>query len=70
MPAGVAARYRVSVLLDEVEPGLPLPPAARVLAEGGASYHVDNSSRRPEADFLEVVYRMAGARRRRSTTSS
>ena len=58
-PAGVAARYRVSALLGEVEPGLPLPPAARVLADGGAGYHVDNSSRALNADFLEVVYRMA-----------
>ena len=58
-PAGVAARYRVSALLGEVEPGLPLPPAARVLADGGAGYHVDNSSRALNADFLEVIYRMA-----------
>ena len=59
VPADVAGRYRVSALLAEREPGLPLPLAARVLAEGGASYHVENSSRSVNADFLEVIYRMA-----------
>ena len=59
MPPEVAARYRVSALLGEREPGLPLPPAARVLADGGASYHLANSSRALNADFLEIVYRMA-----------
>ncbi|HUK78853.1 MAG TPA: hypothetical protein VL117_14835, partial [Thermoleophilia bacterium] len=59
VPPEVAARYRVSALLDEREPGLPLPPAARVLADGGASYHLANSSRALNADFLEIVYRMA-----------
>ena len=59
VPCDIAGRYRVSALLAEVEPGLPLPPAARVLAEGGASYHVENSSRSVNADFLEVIYRMA-----------
>ena len=59
VPPEVAARYRVSALLGEREPGLPLPPAARVLADGGASYHLANSSRALNADFLEVVYRMA-----------
>ena len=58
-PPEVAARFRVSALLGEREPGLPLPEAARVLADGGASYHVDNSSRALNADFLEVIYRMA-----------
>ena len=59
VPPEVAARYRVSALLGEREPGLPLPPAARVLADGGASYHLANSSRALNADFLEIVYRMA-----------
>ena len=59
VPGDIAGRYRVSALLAEVEPGLPLPPAARVLAEGGASYHVGNSSRSVNADFLDVIYRMA-----------
>ena len=58
-PPEVAARYRVSALLGEREPGLPLPEAARVLADGGASYHIDNSSRALNADFLDVIYRMA-----------
>ena len=58
VPAEAAARYRVSALLGEREPGLPLPEAARVLADGGASYHIDNSSR-AHAEFLEVIYRMA-----------
>ncbi len=59
VPPEVAARYRVSALLGEREPDLPLPPAARVLADGGASYHLANSSRALNADFLEIVYRMA-----------
>ena len=33
--------------------------AARVLAQRDANYHLDNSSRALNADFLEVIYRMA-----------
>jgi len=57
----VRDRYRVSSLLDHVEPDLPLVNAARVLAQRDASYHTDNSSVALTADFLEVIYRMAAA---------
>ena len=59
VPPAVRDRYRVSSLLDHVEPDLPLVNAARVLAQRDASYHTDNSSVALTADFLEVIYRMA-----------
>ena len=62
VPPEVRRRYRVSALLREVTPDLPLVNAARVLAQRDASYHIDNSSRALNADFLEVVYRMASGR--------
>ena len=58
-PADVRARYRVSALLRECRPDLPLVNAARVLAQRDANYHLENSSRALNADFLEVIYRMA-----------
>ncbi len=58
-PADVRERYRVSALLAERQPDLPLVNAARVLAQRDANYHLENSSRALNADFLEVIYRMA-----------
>ncbi len=59
VPAEVGARYRVSALLGERRPDLPPVNAARVLAQRDANYHLENSSRALNADFLEVIYRMA-----------
>ena len=59
VPAAVRERYRVSNLLRERRPDLPLVNAARVLAQRDANYHLANSNRSLNADFLEVIYRMA-----------
>jgi glutamate synthase domain-containing protein 2 len=59
VPAPVRDRYRVSRLLSERSTDLPMVNAARVLAQRDASYHLGNSSRALNADFLEVIYRMA-----------
>ena len=59
VPSPVRARYRVSQLLAERRTDLPMVNAARVLAQRDASYHLGNSSRALNADFLEVIYRMA-----------
>ena len=59
VPAPVRNRFRVSQLLRERRPDLPMVNAARVLAQRDASYHLGNSSRALNADFLEVIYRMA-----------
>ncbi|HQJ98398.1 MAG TPA: glutamate synthase-related protein, partial [Thermoleophilia bacterium] len=58
-PQAVRSRYRVSRLMTEVDADLPMVNAARVLAQRDASYHLGNSSRGLNADFLEVIYRMA-----------
>ncbi|HEY6866319.1 MAG TPA: hypothetical protein VI792_03625, partial [Candidatus Eisenbacteria bacterium] len=63
VPAEVRARYRVSALLAQVTPELPLVHAARVLAHQNASWHLQNSNRNLSADFLEVIYRMAAGQR-------
>ena len=59
VPEAVRERYRVSNLLRERRPNLPLVNAARVLAQRDANYHLENSNRSLNADFLEVIYRMA-----------
>ncbi|MEI6452750.1 MAG: hypothetical protein WCP98_22755, partial [Actinomycetes bacterium] len=59
VPAAVRERYHVSNLLRERRPDLPLVNAARVLAQRDANYHLENSNRSLNADFLEVIYRMA-----------
>ncbi len=59
VPAPVRDRYRVSRLLGERRTDVPMVNAARVLAQRDASYHLGNSSRALNADFLEVIYRMA-----------
>jgi hypothetical protein len=59
IPRSVRERYKVSSLLAERRPGLPPALAARVVAQQNASYHLDNSNRSFNADFLDVAYRMA-----------
>jgi len=59
VPDEVRRHYRVSRLLRERLPDLPLVNAARVLAQCDANYHLENSNRSLNADFLEAIYRMA-----------
>jgi len=57
--ADVRERFKVSSLLGEITPELPLVHAARILAHENANFHLENSNRNLGADFLEVIYRMA-----------
>jgi hypothetical protein len=59
VPLGVRERFRVSALLPELRPDLPLVHAARTLAHENVNWHLENSNRNLSADFLEVIYRMA-----------
>ncbi len=59
VPRGIRERFRVSALLREIRADLPLVHAARILAHRNANYHLENSNRNLNADFLEVIYRMA-----------
>ncbi|HEY2953711.1 MAG TPA: glutamate synthase-related protein [Candidatus Eisenbacteria bacterium] len=61
-PRAVRERFKVSGLLAEVRPDLPLVHAARILAHRNANYHLENSNRNLSADFLEVIYRMAAGK--------
>ena len=70
VPQAVRERYRVSNVLSERRPDLPLVNAARVLAQRDANYHLENSNRSLNADFLEVIYRMAAGELPGATTSS
>ena len=54
VPAPVRRRYLVSTMLRELRLDLPLVNAARVLAQRDGNYHLGNSSRALNADFLEV----------------
>lgn len=58
-PAAIRERFKVSSLLGELTPELPLVHAAKILAHENANYHLENSNRNLGADFLEVIYRMA-----------
>lgn len=58
-PKAVRDTYRVSSLLGQLRPDLPMALAARSLAHENVNYHLVNSNRGLNADFLEVVYRMA-----------
>ena len=62
IPPHVQRRYKVSRLLGEVVPDLPLVAAARIMAHRNANYHLANSNRSLTADHLNVIYRMAGGR--------
>jgi glutamate synthase domain-containing protein 2 len=59
VPLLVRESFRVSSLLFQIEPDLPLVHAARTLAHDNANFHLENSNRNLSADFLEVIYRMA-----------
>ncbi len=62
IPAEVRDRFRVSRLLQEVTPDVPLVAAANVLAHRNANYHLMNTNRSLTADHLNVIYRMAAGR--------
>jgi ferredoxin len=49
----------VSTLLGEVLRELPLVHAARSMAHHNANWHLENTNRNLNADFLEVIYKMA-----------
>jgi glutamate synthase domain-containing protein 2 len=59
VPQGVRDSFKVSALLGRLEPDLPLVHAARAMAHHDASWHLVNTNRNLNADFLEVIYRMA-----------
>src|SRR5262249_42217318 len=59
VPRAVRESFRVSALLSQIRPDLPLVHAARTLAHENANYHLENSNRNLSADFLAVIYRMA-----------
>jgi glutamate synthase domain-containing protein 2 len=59
VPHAVRETFRVSSLLRQVRPDLPLSHAARIMAHENANWHLVNSNRGLNADFLEVVYGMA-----------
>ena len=60
VPPAVRERYQVSALLREVDarPAAGRTPRA-ILAHENANYHLENTNRNLNADFLEVIYRMA-----------
>ena len=59
VPAAVREAYRVSALLGQLAPDLPLVLAAKIMAHENANWHLENTNRNLSADFLEVIYRMA-----------
>ncbi len=66
VPAAVCEQYRISALLGQLDPDLPLVHAARAMAHENANWHLENSNRNLSADFLEVIYRMAAGQRPRA----
>ena len=62
VPPSVRKRFKVSSLLQELTPDVPLVAAARTLAHRNANYHLMNSNKSLSADHLEVIYRMAAGR--------
>ncbi len=59
VPSAMRERFKVSSLLGERRPDLPLVAAAKILAHDNANFHLENTNRNLSADFLEVIYRMA-----------
>ncbi|MEK7330369.1 MAG: hypothetical protein AAB113_06155, partial [Candidatus Eisenbacteria bacterium] len=59
VPPGVRDTFKVSALLAHLKPDLPLVHTARAMAHHDASWHLENTNRNLNADFLEVIYRMA-----------
>ena len=50
----VREKYRVTSLLKQMKPDLPLVLAARVLAHENANYHLQNTNRNLNADYLAL----------------
>ena len=59
VPGPVRDAFRVSALLGHLKPDLPLVHAARSMAHQNVNWHLENTNRSLNADFLEVIYRMA-----------
>jgi glutamate synthase domain-containing protein 2 len=59
VPPSVRETFKVSSLLGHLEPDLPLVHAARTMAHHNANWHLDNTNRNLNGDFLEIIYRMA-----------
>jgi glutamate synthase domain-containing protein 2 len=59
VPEAVREAFKVSTLLTHLRPDLPLVHAARAMAHRNVNWHLENTNRNLNADFLEVVYRMA-----------
>jgi glutamate synthase domain-containing protein 3/ferredoxin len=59
VPPEVRDTFKPSALLVQLTPDLPLVHAARAMAHHDASWHLENTNRNLNADFLEVIYRMA-----------
>ena len=59
VPEAVREAFRVSALLCHLKPDLPLVHAARSMAHENVNWHLENTNRSLNADFLEVIYRMA-----------
>ena len=59
VPAAIREQYRITALLRERAADLPLAQAARILADENANFHLENTNRNLNADFLDVIYRMA-----------
>ena len=59
VPSVVREAFRVSTLLKHLQPDLPLALAARSMAHENVNWHLENTNRSLNADFLAVIYRMA-----------
>jgi glutamate synthase domain-containing protein 2 len=59
VPGAVREVFKVSALLGHLAPDLPLVHAARSMAHQNANWHLENTNRSLNADFLDVIYRMA-----------
>ncbi len=59
VPAPVRESFKASSLLGHLRPDLPLVHAARAMAHHNANWHLDNTNRNLNGDFLAVIYRMA-----------
>ncbi len=59
VPESVREVFKASALLGHLTPDLPLVHAARAMAHENANWHLENTNRSLNADFLDVIYRMA-----------
>ncbi|HTM57956.1 MAG TPA: glutamate synthase-related protein [Candidatus Udaeobacter sp.] len=62
VPAAVREVFKPSALLRELRPDLPLVLAGKVMEYRDANFHLENTNRNLNGDFLEVIYRMAAGR--------